>query len=108
MEAILNFGQAQGRIASILMSLIEPLPTGLTLGSVCYDGDSKKIIFDVIMPLSLNLDGKVTPPKLVILWEKQPLLSKFLSEVEMENSERVRLGGQDAMSWQFSAVMGGP
>jgi hypothetical protein len=108
MEAILNFGQAQGRIASILMSLIEPLPTGSTLGSVCYDGDSKKIIFDVIMPLSLNLDGKVTPPKLVILWEKQPLLSKFLSEVEMENSERVRLGGQDAMSWQFSAVMGGP
>ncbi|MEI6166323.1 MAG: hypothetical protein WCS52_03940 [bacterium] len=108
MEAILKFGQAQGRIASILISLIDPLPSGLSLGSVCYDGDSKKITFDVIMPLSLKQDAKITPPKLITLWEKQPLISKNLSQVEMENSERVRLGGQEAMSWRFSAVMGGP
>ena len=108
MESIILFGQVQGRIAPILMSLIDPLPTGYSLGSVSYDGDSGKITFDVIMPLSLKQEGNITAPKLITLWGNQPLLSKKLSQIEMENSERIRLDGMAAMSWRFSAVMGGP
>lgn len=108
MEAVMKSGQAQGRIASILVSLIEPLPPGLALGLVNYDGEARKLSFDVVMPISMRLDGKITPPKLVSLWEKHPLLSKCLSHVEMENSERARAGGVEAMCWRFSAVVGGP
>ncbi len=107
MESILSFGGDQGRIASILLALVEPLPTGLGLGTVNYDGETRKISFDVIMPASLKLEGKITPPKLVALWEKTPLLSKYLSQVEMENSERTRPGGVEALCWRFSAIVGG-
>jgi len=107
LESILTFGKSQGRLASILLSLIESLPDGLGLGTVNYDNESRKISFDVLMPVTLKLDGKVTPPKLMALWEKHPLLSKILTQVEMENSERIRSGGVETMCWRFSAVMGG-
>lgn len=107
LDCILKFGNDEQRIAAILLSLMEPLPVGLGLGAFHYDGGSRKVVFDILMPTALKQDEKTSPPKLVALWEKHPLLSRCFKQLEMENSERTRLGGGEMMCWRFSAIMGG-
>lgn len=108
LDSVLKFGQDHNRIASILLSLIEPLPVGLGLGTVNFEGATRKIVFEVHMPVTLKIHEKISPPKLVALWEKHPVLSQYLKQIEMENSERIRNGAGEVMSWRFSAVIGGP
>lgn len=107
LDCILAFGHDDQRIAAVLLSLMEPLPVGLGLGTVHYDGASRKLIFDVLMPAALQQDEKISPPRLVGLWETHPLLSQSLRQMELENSERMRYGGVEVMCWRFSAIIGG-
>lgn len=107
LESILAYGHDQARIGAILLSLMETLPAGIGLGTINYDGESRKLAFEAVFPVALKLEEKLTPPKLVTLWEKNPQLSKYVKQFEMENTERILLGGVESMCWRFSAVVGG-
>ncbi len=105
LEAIMTFGQTRSDIACNLMALVTPLPPGLGLGTTSYDAEAHKFSVEVVMPASLKMEDRITPQKLLALWEKNSCLSKY--SIELENSERIRLAGSEVMTWRFSAAMGG-
>ena len=105
-EAVVDFGQNKSRAGHILLGLAEPLPTGVELGTVDYDGEARKIRFEVVMPVTLKLDDKLSPTHMVAVWEREPLLAGRLTQIEVENSERVKRDGVEMMCWRFSASMG--
>ena len=106
-KAVAAFEAGEFNVAGVLLGLAEPLPQGLTVGSFDYDSDSRKVGFEIVMPASLKLDDKVSPPQLIAMWEKEPLLAGHLVQIENENSERVKRNGTEILSWRFSAVAGG-
>lgn len=106
LDSILTFGRDQGRVASILLSVMETLPSELGMGALNYEVETGKMDFEVFVPAALTLERKISPPMLVSLWEKHPLLSKSLTQIVMGNSERVRKGKGEVMCWRFSAVIG--
>lgn len=105
-EAVVDFGQNKSRAGHILLGLAEPLPVGVELGTVDYDGEARKIRFEVVMPVTLKLDDKLSPTHMVAVWEREPLLAGRLTQMEVENSERVKRDGVEMMCWRFSASMG--
>lgn len=105
-DALVEFERNQARAARVILGLAEPLPAGVTLGNVDYDGEARKINFEVVMPATLKMDDKFSPTHLVAMWEREPLLVGRLMQIEVENSERVRREGAEMMCWRFLATLG--
>lgn len=106
-KAVAAFEASEFNVAGVLLGLAESLPRGLNVGSFDFDSDSRKVGFEIVMPASLKLDDKVSPPQLIAMWEKEPLLAGHLTQIGAENSERVRRNGAEILCWRFSAVAGG-
>jgi hypothetical protein len=82
------------------------LQAGVELGNIDYDAEARKMHFEVVMPATLKVDDKLSPTHLVAMWEREPLLVGRLTQIEVENSERVRRDGMEMMCWRFSASLG--
>lgn len=107
LESVSAFERGKCRAASILLGLTESLPPGIELGSLDFDAEGRKLNFEVLLPATVKIDDSITPPHLVTVWEREPLLIGRLSQMEVANSERVKRDGGDMMCWRFSAVVAG-
>lgn len=107
LDAVVAFERNETRVARILLGITEPLPPKLELGAFEFDGDAHKIKFEVVLPSTLKLDDKLSPPHLVAVWEREPLLAGQISQIEVENSERIQRHGMDVLCWRFTATVGG-
>jgi hypothetical protein len=105
-EALVEFEKNNNRTARILLGLAESLPEGVELGAADYDAATRKIAFEVVMPVALKVDEKLSPTHIVAAWERSPLLAGHLAQIEVDNSERVRRDGVEMMCWRFSASVG--
>lgn len=107
LSAVAEFERSESRVARILLGLTETLPYGFELGAFEFDGDARTVKFEVVLPAVLKLDDKLTPPHMVKVWEREPLLVGQVSQIEVENSERVQRHGVDLLCWRFAAKVGG-
>lgn len=105
-EALIAFDHSKTRAARVILGLVEPLQAGVELGNIDYDAEARKMHFEVVMPVTLKVDDKLSPTHLVAMWEREPLLIGRLTQVEVDNSERVRRDGMEMMCWRFSASLG--
>jgi hypothetical protein len=105
-DALVDFERNKSRAASVFLGLAEPLPPGAELGTVDCNPEARKLRFEVVMPVTLKMDDKLSPTTMVAVWEREPLLAGRLSQIEVENSERVKRDGVEMMCWRFSAIVG--
>lgn len=71
------------------------------------DGETGKLGIDVVLPADFKGYENLSPPKLVIVWEKEPLLMDIVARISVETSEQVKLLGMKLSCWRFSASVGG-
>ena len=107
LSAVVAFGKKRFPVAKILMGLMEPLPIGVELSRVDFDVEAGKLGVDVAVPADVKGYDTLTPPNLVAMWEKEPLLMGTVSQISVGTSERMRLIGMNVICWRFSAVLGG-
>lgn len=105
-DALVNFERKKSRAAGIFLGLADPLPPGVDLGAADYGLESRKLLFEVVMPATLKVDDKLSPTHMVAVWEREPLLVGLLSQIEVENSERLNRDGVEMICWRFSASVG--
>ncbi len=106
-DALVDFDRNKSRAANVFLGLTESLPPGVELGAADCDPEARKLHFEVVMPVTLKMDDKLSPTTLVAAWEREPLLAAgCLSQIEVENSERVKRDGVEMMCWRFLASVG--
>lgn len=107
LETVVAFGKKEFPVGKILKGLVEPLPAGVEVSRVDFDGEAGKLGIDVVVPTDVKGFDSLTPPTLVTLWEKEPLLAGAVSQISVETTERMKLIGMNVVCWRFSAVVGG-
>jgi hypothetical protein len=106
-KAIDTFRRGDSRAASNLLGLVNVIPAGMSLGHVTIDSAGAKVGFDVYIPPTRKDEESMTPPHMISLWTKEPLLAGRVSHFVAGKNERVKIGGQDMLSWRFSGSLGG-
>lgn len=99
--------QTEIPLSRIMLGLTVVLPAGVELNRFEFNGETHKIGWDVVMLADHKRSDGLTPPRLVSMWEQEPLLSGCLGQFEVETSDRVKVNGVPMISWRFSAMTGG-
>ena len=105
--AIDGFRKEETRAGAILLGLVRVMPAGVDLALVSIDGPAAKLGIEVHVPVGRKLDESITPPRLIALWNAEPLLAGRATHFTSDKSERVQVGGHDMMKWQFTGLLGG-
>lgn len=106
LEAINYFQTSSHQVAPLLLGLSVALPQGMEIGRFEIAG-KEKLAFRVYIPADRKIEESVSPPRLIALWQKEPLLAGRIKLFTTENSERERVGGQNVLSWHFTATLSG-
>lgn len=106
MEAIDRFQTTGQHVAPLLLGLSVALPQGMEIGRFDIGVDGV-LAFEVYVPADRRIEESVSPPRLIALWQKEPMLAGRIESFKTENSERERVGGQNVLSWRFVAKLSG-
>lgn len=107
LNLVLAAEQTEIPLSRILLGLAAVLPGGVEVNRLEFNGETHKIGWDVVMLADHKRTDGLTPPRLVSMWEQEPLLSGCLGQFEVETSDRVKVNGVPMISWRFSAMAGG-
>lgn len=107
MELVETFAREEIPLGEVLLGLTAALPAGVELNRLEFDGSGRKLVYDVVMLADRKRPDNLTPPRLVSLWKQDPVLSSWVSAIEVETSERLKVDGVNMQCWRFSATLRG-
>lgn len=105
LAAIDRFGKGECHAAGIILGLVNVMPPGMELSQVTIDSAAATLGVEVYVPTENKSEEAMTPPRLISLWNAEPLLAGRANHFTSEKSERVKTGGQDILRWRFSGVL---
>lgn len=105
LAAINGFSQKECHAAAIILGLANVMPPGMELSQVTIDNAAATLGVEVYIPSETKGNEAVTPPRLIALWNAEPLLAGRVNHFTSEKSERVKTGGSDVLRWHFSATL---
>ena len=101
-----NFRKAECRASAVILGLVKVMPSGMDLSQVSIDSAVATIGVEVHVVADLLKNGEgMTPPRLIALWNAEPLLVGRVNHFTSEKSERVKVAGNDVMRWRFSGTL---
>jgi hypothetical protein len=108
LKSIDEFRKNQSRAACVILGLANVLPAGMDLGNVSIDNVTGALIVEVhLVAEQLKANDAMTPPRLISLWNAEPLLSGRANHFTSGNSERVKVAGVDKIKWRFTGTLFG-
>lgn len=105
LAAMDRFSKKECHAAAIILGLANVMPAGMELSQVTIDNAAATLGVEVYLPSETKGDEAVTPPRLIALWNAEPLLAGRVNHFTSEKSERVKTGGSDVLRWRFSATL---
>lgn len=107
LKAVDDFRKGVCGAGAILWGLVNVMPAGMDLGRAGLDEAGAKLTYEVYVQEGRKRDDGMTPPKLISLWNADPLLSTRVRDLTAEKSEHVRVSGREVVSWHFTGTLGG-
>ena len=100
-----GFWKKECHAAAIMLGLETVMPSGMELSQVTIDNAAGTLGVEVYVPSENKSDEPMTPPRLISLWNSEPLLAGRVNHFTSEKSERVKIGDQGVFRWRFSGVL---
>ena len=104
LEAIAGVLSNRTHAATLLFGLAVPLPEAMALNNVDMNADKREIAFEVWVPESGAAIG-MTPPSLIPLWTRHPMLAAQVTQIASVNSQRTKINGRGFSLWRFTGLL---